>query len=287
MKRLLLIAFCATSFLCSHVNAAVITDFEDVSEPGLPGRLYVPPEASESARPLILYLHGAGEQGDDNSRQVGPHINNLLSIAKENGAFVYAPQAVAFSGIHNWNDVNRIDQVKGMLDKIMMEQNTDQRRVYVTGISMGGGGTWNMASRYPDTFAAAAPIAGVKTDDSFDPTNLIGKPTWAYHARDDDLITKNRSRTVVNGILQAAGKPTLTFPSDDDLLTQFEFSDEAIGLNYTELATGGHRIWNEVYETPDFERWLFAQAIPEPNSFTLVLSAIALLVLGNRRRCQH
>ena len=98
MRRLILLAFVATSFLSNHAAAA---PFMDVSEPGLPGRLYVPPEAAYSARPLILYLHGAGEQGDDNSRQVSRHMASLSAAAKERGAFIYAPQAVANSGIHN------------------------------------------------------------------------------------------------------------------------------------------------------------------------------------------
>ena len=256
----------------------------DVSKPGLPGRLYVPPEATYSARPLILYLHGAGEQGDDNSRQVSRHMASLSTAAKERGAFIYAPQAVASSGIHNWNNSNRTAQVMEMLDQITEEQNIDPTRIYVTGISMGGGGTWNIVSENPNTFAAAAPIAGVVTGDNFDAANVLGTPTWAFHARDDDLITKNNTRNVVNGILEAAGEDPLTFPADDDFVTEFDYFNSELELTYTELATGGHLIWLDIYARPEFENWLFAQAVPEPDSFGLFAVAALLLAGVSRRR---
>ena len=280
MRRLILLACIATSFLSNHAAAA---PFTDVSEPGLPGRLYVPPEAAYSARPLILYLHGAGEQGDDNSRQVSRHMASLSAAAKERGAFIYAPQAVANSGIHNWNDPDRTGHVMDMLDKIMEEHNTDPTRIYVTGISMGGGGTWNIVSENPNKFAAAAPIAGVVTGDNFDAANVLGTPTWAFHARDDNLISKNNTRNVVNGILEAAGEDPLLFPADDDYVTEFDYFNSELELTYTELATGGHLIWLDIYARPEFENWLFAQAVPEPDSFSLFAIA-ALLVVGVSRR---
>lgn len=286
MRRLILLAFVATSFLSIHATAANFTEFLDFSEPGLPGRLYVPPEADDSARPVILYLHGAGEQGDDNRRHVGRHVDSLFEVAKDRGAFFYAPQAVATSGILNWNDPDRTAHVMETLNKILEEQNTDPNRIYVTGISMGGGGTWNIVSENPNKFAAAAPIAGVVTGDNFEAANVLGTPTWAFHARDDNLITKDHSRTVINGMLEAAGEDPLLFPADNDFVTEFEYTNTDLALTYTELATGGHLIWLDIYDRPEFENWLFAQAVPEPDSLGFFAIAAMFLFGVVRSRVQ-
>ena len=170
---------------CSMVSAADVDDFVDFSVEGLPGRLYVPPEAEDSAvpRPVILFLHGAGETGSNNRSQINGNIDNLLDAAKERGTFLYAPQATTF----NWSDTDRTNNVMTMVDQVLSEQNADADRLYITGLSMGGGGTWNMVSRNADRFAAAVPIAGVRPSNDFDPANMTATPTWAFHARTMEL----------------------------------------------------------------------------------------------------
>jgi len=145
------------AFQTSAAEAADVNDFVDFSTDLLPGRLYVPPEAADpaTARPLILFLHGAGETGSDNVSQVNGNIDNLLDTAKQRGAFLYAPQATSFS----WTDVDRTSSVMTMIDQAFAEQNADPSRLYVTGLSMGGGGTWSVLNRFADRIAAAVPIA--------------------------------------------------------------------------------------------------------------------------------
>ena len=88
---------------------------------------------------MILFLHGAGETGSDNLLQINGNIDNLLSSAKERGAFLYAPQATTVAGsIFNWNDVDRTNGVMAKIDEVLANQNADQNRVYITGLSMGG-----------------------------------------------------------------------------------------------------------------------------------------------------
>ncbi len=252
----------AACFPCSSVVAADVNDFVDFSFEDLPGRLYVPPEAQDSAtpRPVILFLHGAGETGTDNLSQINANMDSLLAAAKERGAFLYAPQATTVvGGIFNWSDITRTENVMTMVDQVLAEQNADPNRVYVTGLSMGGGGTWNMLSRFADRFAAAVPIAGVTTAADFDAANLVDKPAWAFHARNDTVVSKDNSRNVVNQILAEGGRQTLAFP--DDATTTFEYFNETARLNYTEFPTGGHGIWGGVYNTPEVYDWMFAHSL--------------------------
>ena len=261
-QRLAILSLGFVLFHYSTVGAADVNDFIDFSLENLPGRLYVPPEAQEPAvpRPVILFLHGAGETGTNNLSQINANMDNLLAAAKERGAFLYAPQATTVvGGIFNWSDVTRTENVMTMVDQVLAERNADPNRVYVTGLSMGGGGTWNMLSRFGDRFAAAVPIAGVTVAADFDAANLVDKPTWAFHARNDTVVSKNNSRNVVNQILAEGGRQTLTFP--DDTTTLFEYFNETARLNYTEFPTGGHGIWGGVYNSPEVYDWMFAHSL--------------------------
>ncbi|QDU87049.1 Esterase PHB depolymerase [Pirellulimonas nuda] len=257
-SRLLFLA--AALLLCVATPAADPNAFVDFSVEGLPGRLYVPPEASESRRPVIVFLHGLGETGDDNRRQVNHNIDNLLKSAKQRGAFLYAPQAVT----RGWGERARTDQVVAQLESLLGKHNADPSRVYLTGLSMGGGGAWTVASRYPQRFAAAAPICGVPPADDWDPALQLKTPTWAFHARDDGAVPVRCSHERINALLAAAGKPPVEFPSEggDD----FSFSDAALNLHYTEYPTGGHAIWGKAYATPEAIEWLFSQQQATPKA---------------------
>ncbi|MCA9213289.1 MAG: dienelactone hydrolase family protein [Planctomycetales bacterium] len=283
MNRCMLVALLATSFQCGAIHAAQISEFLDVSRPGLPGRLFVPDGAADSdPLPIILFMHGAGEQGNDNTQQIGRNIDELLALAKDRRAYIYAPQSDSEGqGIHNWNDITRTTAVKDTLDSILASENIDPTRIYLTGISMGGGGAWNMSDRYPGFFAAVAPMAGVQPDSGFDPAHILDSPTWAFHARDDELISHTISRTVTNGVLRVAGEPELTYPANDDTTTTFDYRNDAIGFRYTEYPTGGHRIWREVYPIEEFGDWMFAQAVPEPTTAWWVL--VLMLAFTSRR----
>jgi predicted peptidase len=265
--------------------AANANEFLDYSVNGLPGRLFVPPNvtSADEPRPFVLFLHGAGERGTNNVAQVNANINNLLDIAKQRGAFLYAPQA---SG--DWHSSSRTSLVMNRVDQALTSYNIDSNRLYVTGLSMGGGGTWNMLNRYSDRFAAGVPIAGVRPNADFNATNLLELPTWAFHARNDNVVVEQRSREVISSILAAAGEPSLTFPSNSDVTTIFQFDNEDIGLHYTEWPTGGHGIWHRVYGDTELREWMFSQslAIPEPSTAIMLLSAIAtcgLLRVNTRR----
>src|SRR4051812_42024610 len=177
--------------------AASVADFIDYSLRNasnqiiLPGRLYVPPEATSdptTPRPFILFMHGGGEDGTNNTSQINVNIDNLLAEAKRRGAFLYAPQTT-----NNWSSAALTTNVMTMVGQAESTLNVDAHRLYVTGLSNGGGGTWNIASRFPGVFAAALPIAGVTPASDFVASRLIKEPVWAFHARNDTTVSVNVS----------------------------------------------------------------------------------------------
>jgi predicted peptidase len=247
----------------------------------LPGRLYVPPEATSPAapRPLILFLHGAGESGTNNVAQVNQNIDNLLAEAKQRGAFLYAPQTNS-----GWASTTILSRTASMLDRALADHNVDANRIYATGLSMGGGGVWNMIHRYPDQFAAAVPIAAVSPGAGFLPANLLDQSIWAFHARNDNVVSVNSSRNVVTGILNAAQEPLPAFPSLRDTTSSFQFDSPALDLHYTEPPTGGHGIWFGVYALDDMYDWMFAHAlVPEPATIWFAVGSLALVACRRQR----
>src|SRR5262245_53156885 len=315
MKRLgACTAFLAAIVISPGLGAAAnVADFIDFSlrnasnQVVLPGRLYVPPEATSNPgtpRPLILFLHGGGEVGTNNTSQVNVNIDNLLAEAKQLGAFLYAPQSTT-----NWNSTTLTGNIKTMIDRATSQQNVDEHRLYVTGLSNGGGGTWNMLNRYPGLFAAGLPICGVSPASDFVASRMVNQPIWAFHARDDTVVSVGTSRSVLNNILAAAhvpipaypaaGSPNDFFISNPDLpihkvleelveqpqVTQYKIPGSRLDLLYYELFAGGHAIWNGIYGAPPVYGWLFSHttAVPEPNSL-IAMAAMAAAVISRRQR---
>jgi predicted peptidase len=245
----------------------------------LRGRLYVPPEASNpEPRPLILFLHGAGESGANNTAQVNANIDNLLREAKRRGAFLYAPQTN-----NGWGNALTNSRVMAMIDQALANYNVDDERLYVTGLSMGGGGTWNILHDYGDRFAAGVPICAVAPNTGYQVANLVDEPIWAFHARNDGTVSVNTTRTVFNNLLAADGQGPPTYLTTRDLVDS-HFASSVRDIQYTEYYTGNHGIWGRVYNTPAMYDWMFAHAVPEPSAAAAMGIALAALVPRLRRR---
>ncbi|MEX2169670.1 MAG: PHB depolymerase family esterase [Pirellulales bacterium] len=265
--------------VASSATAANVNDFIDFSLRAadnslvLPGRLYVPPSAPDpSPRPLILFLHGGGEGGTDNVAQVNVNIDGLLAETKSRGAFLYAPQTNM-----GWAGSTILTRTMTMIDRAIAEQQVDRNRLYVTGLSSGGGGVWNILSQFPDRFAAAVPIAPVTPFPNL-PANLVGQPIWDFHARNDGSVSVTSSRTVISDILSAAGQPLPEYPSLTTFFpATFQFDNDLLDLHYTEFFKGSHSIWHAVYRQQDMYDWTFAHAmVPEPTSWALGLLGLIL-----------
>jgi predicted peptidase len=278
--RLCLAVLCGLSLslfsaMCS--SAANINDFINFSDASLPGRLYVPPQATTGPRPLIVFLHGAGESGSNNTAQVNGNIDNLLAAAKARGAYLYAPQTSV-----GWTSSTVIDRVMSMVERASAEQNVDELRLYATGLSMGGGGTWNIINRHGDQFAAAAPICAVLPATGYSAANLAEVPTWAFHAKNDSTVSYTTTRSVIANMLATTGEAAPAYPGRP--AGDFAFQSTTLDLRHTEYISGGHGIWGKVYGTPALYDWMFAHAlVPEPNAVTLMFMT-GLGVVGAGRR---
>lgn len=227
--------------------------FRNVEGQTLPYRILFPEGFRRDQRyPLVLFLHGAGERGDDNNAQL---VHGMNTFAKaENRAkypcFVVAPQCPKE---RKWVEVDwsadRHDMPKDpgptmqlvlqMLASLQAEFPVDDKRLYVTGLSMGGYGTWDLAQRFPARFAAAAPICG-GGDPVAAPAMVKAKlPIWAFHGDQDNAVKVVRSREMINALKQAGGMP-----------------------KYTEYAGVGHNSWGPAYSDPELLVWLFSQKLP-------------------------
>jgi len=277
MMIALVVLFTATT----RLRAASLSDFQvynylDASNNILlRGRLHVPTEYAAdptTPRPLILFLHGAGESGTNNTSQVNGNIDNLLAAAKSRGAFLYAPQTNV-----GWANSTLFDYAMSMIDRAIAERSVDPNRIYVTGLSMGGGGTWNFLNQFPDRVAAAAPICAVPPAPGFNFNELYDEPIWAFHGRFDNVVLATATRHIIDTLLTAAGQPTPTYPPLNTFTSppnkQFDFPP--LDLHYTDWQ-GNHDIWGPVYATPALYDWMFAHGVPEPNAAALVLVAFTL-----------
>jgi predicted peptidase len=178
--------------------------------------------------PLVVFLHGAGERGQNPEllKKHGPL--KLMAAGKKFEAIVVCPQ-VPLGGV--WNPHG----VKALVDKLKQEHRVDDLRVYLTGISMGGFGTWDTILEYPETFAAAAPICGGAGIGILKFDRIKDLPLWIFHGEAD---------TVVPAAYTTSALPRLK---------------DSKGLKVTIYPGVGHDSWTQTYDNPEFWEWLFTQ----------------------------
>ncbi len=228
----------------------------------MPYRLFVP-EGAEAGKtyPLVLFLHG-GERGDDNEKQItanqGPTIWAKPEEQAKRPCFVLAPQArnAADGGFGITRDAEnklslaRVFEVSPdsemamkVLKQVMSEYPVDASRVYATGLSQGGYGTWDLNLKYPDVFAAMVPICG--GGDPALAANIVNKPIWAFHAAADPIIPVSHSRNIIQALRNLGGNPRYTeYPVD------------------TYIWPIAHFAWVPTYQNVEMREWLFNQKKP-------------------------
>lgn len=194
--------------------------------------LYYPTKSSKEKLPLIVFLHGAGERGDGTTELEKVKVHGLtkyLSEGVEYPAIILAPQCP--QGVV-WS--NLIFALKELIDSIIEEYNVDITRVSITGLSMGGFGTWEMGISYPELFSAMAPICGGGM--SWRCGRLKDVPIWAFHGDADNLVPLNNSVEMVDAVNKAGGNAKLTV-----------------------FHNVGHNSWVEAYTTTNVVEWLISK----------------------------
>ena len=208
------------------------------------------PEALEPGKryPLVLFLHGAGERGSDNTSQL-KYLPTWLAeppLRQQFPCFVVAPQCRAE---HRWSPFDWSDKTSSplaaeptadlaaaiaALDAVCQEEPIDESRIYLTGLSMGGYGSWELAARQPERFAAVVPICG--GGDEAQAAKIAHLPIWCFHGAADQVVPVERSRSMIAAIKAAGGSP-----------------------KYSELPGVGHDSWTPAYRDSGLLEWLFAQ----------------------------
>jgi predicted peptidase len=212
----------------------------------LPYRLLKPATVERDKKyPLVIFLHGAGERGSDNEKQLVHGVPQFVANRDKYPCFLIAPQCpegkkwveVDWSAdTHTLpadpGEVGRL--TLGLIEQAIKDLPTDAKRVYVTGLSMGGYGTWDLLARRPELFAAVAPVCGGA--DEATAAKVKDVPVWAFHGAKDTAVKPARSRNMIAALRKAGGQP-----------------------KYTEYPEVGHNSWDPAYADPEFFRWLFAQ----------------------------
>ncbi len=232
------------------------------------GMLHVPTGYSGTqSYPLIVFLHGSGDNAipiEHLDWQItSGNIDQLLVKAKANNAFLLAPQATE----NQWNPTN-VQKAMLLAAAAVRSYNIDPNRIYLTGLSMGGGGTWLTLRFHNGIVAASVPVCGVKTAgtltndglNNIDPNfavRLVGKKIWTFHAKDDPTVSVGDAQAYVSAILTAGGVTPPTFPVTSYTNGKYDYASPGGELKYREYQTGGHGIWGTVYSTAEVYPWLF------------------------------
>lgn len=207
-----------------------------IEEPiGLEFLLYLPEgyEKEDDERwPLVVFLHGAGERGDDLSK-VAIHGPPKKVAAGESFPFILAsPQCPEDSW---WTD----EPVLELIDHLENAYRVDKSRIYLTGLSMGGYGTWHFGTRKPERFAALAPVCGGSAP--YRMRWIKNKPVWAFHGAKDVAVPLEESERLISKLK--------------------EMKNENAKL--TVYPEAGHDSWTETYDNPELYDWLLSHSLKE------------------------
>lgn len=249
-----------------------------VDTTSIPYRFFIPSQKENELYPLIIVLHGAGERGSDNEVQIKYHQLATVWTDSINQAnhpcFIIAPQCPKDN---KWVDVswklpifdfkstpisNELTVVYDLIERTIKKYPIDKKRVYITGLSMGGFGTWYMLMQYPKLFAAAIPMSGAG-----DPKMAceIGHiPIWNFHGDIDKAVPVEGSRLMIEAIGRCRSKAIMIpVPNSNEKLENELLRQKIMGSNliYTEYKGRGHVIWKESYENPLVREWLFSKKL--------------------------
>jgi predicted peptidase len=150
-------------------------------------------ENNDKKFPLLLFLHGMGERGDDLSMLYSNGIPKLIVEGAKFPFITVMPQCPETSF---WTEESK--SLKMLIDDVIENHNVDKNRIYITGLSMGGYGTYEMLARYPDLFAAAIPICG-GIGSMYSRMNLLqlkDVPLWIFHGKIDDVVPVKESENI-------------------------------------------------------------------------------------------
>lgn len=270
LVRTVLVVVAAIAIVVLSVRVAVAQEVVDVDSVFLERavvvdgtshryRVFVPRGEAGAPRPVILFLHGSGERGSDNRKQTAVGLGPAVAARQADfPAIVVFPQAPEDS---NWSGDVAATTMR-MLDAVIAEFGGDRDRIYLTGLSRGGYGVFELALAYPDRFAALVPVCGglrapahradlyvEAVGDGPDPyadaaARLRETPIWAFHGAKDDVVPPANSRLIVAALVGAGGRD----------------------VRYTEFPDANHNAWDAAYAHAPLWQWLWKQRLSDPTA---------------------
>ncbi|GMW03032.1 MAG: phospholipase [Candidatus Hydrogenedentota bacterium] len=193
--------------------------------------VYVPRDYSpEKEWPLVIFLHGMGERGSDGLLQTEVGIGRAIRRNPERFHCIVAMPQCPVTSV--WP--NRHDVIQAALDQSLVDYSIDKNRIYLTGLSMGGYGTWSFGAEHPEYFAALLPVCG--GGDPAKAASLATIPIRVYHGASDSVVAPEKSREMVDAVKAAGGK-----------------------IEYTEYPGVDHNSWDQTYGDPEVIAWLLSQ----------------------------
>lgn len=193
--------------------------------------LYLPKDYSENneSYPLVLFLHGAGERGNDLEKVKVHGLPRLINEGKEFPFIVVSPQCPEEVF---WST----DVLSALLDEIEANYRVDKNRIYVTGLSMGGHGTWSLALAEPNRFAAIAPVCGWSVPSVA--CTIKHLPIWVFHGAKDDVVPISASEIMVERLKSCDGN-----------------------VKFTVYPEANHDSWTETYNNEELYKWFLEQSL--------------------------
>ncbi len=264
MKTLLLTFYLFTLVICAGAQMDDTTGFSQYQKQlfiqgndTLQYRILYPENYSSSKpAPLLVFLHGSGERGHDNEKQLwhGGALFLKDSIRRMNAAIVIFPQCPDDSAWSAFDrSVPRGDSfylslnlslrlstperlVKALMDSLAEHRIADKKRQYIGGLSLGGFGTYDLLTKYPDYFAAAFPICGM-TNVPLYAQRAYKVPLWIFHGAKDDVVNPQPDRYLYAALKDKKG----------------------VHVQYTEYPEANHNSWDNAFAEPNLLPWLLAQ----------------------------
>ncbi|MEP6847045.1 MAG: prolyl oligopeptidase family serine peptidase [Panacibacter sp.] len=248
--------FLATAFCCAGIYTATaqstrfsMNKFTNGKGDTLNYRMLYPDYDTMRKYPLVIFLHGSGERGNDNEAQLKWGVLNFATdqMMAAHPAVVVAPQCPEGMGWSNFSQGKNIadmhlqpnpskpmEMVMALIQELIKTAPVDTNRIYITGLSMGGFGTYDAIERYPHLFAAAMPVCG--GGDVSKAASIAQIPIWNFHGAEDAAVDPLYSAEMMNALMKAGAHPGFT--------------------QYPEV---GHFSWLAAYSDPLALEWLFRQ----------------------------
>lgn len=258
MRKLLIVVFVLITLPGAAQDFSLFEKKEYVSDNGetLPYRILYPENYDKAKKyPLVLFLHGGGERGNDNEKQLVHGVKTLL--VPENRAqfpcIVIAPQcpedtywaSVKFERTkypleldfnYSYDITKGLELAIALTKNIIQKEAVDKSRVYITGLSMGGMGTFEAVYRFPKLFATAAPVCGGGDVEAYG-KKQAHVPFWLFHGDEDGVIAVDNSRAM-----------------------HARLKELGADVKYTEYPGVNHNSWENAYAEPELLPWMFSQS---------------------------